>query len=140
MILVLQRKERRCDGIFSVLSDSQGKEIAKTLEHAYPCDNGSVGGYIPKVSAGSYLCQRGFHRLHPDKPGFETFQVMGVKNHDGILFHKGNVQDDSKGCILVGRSVITGPTGQMIEASRIAFDAFLKLLVGFDSFQLSVLD
>lgn len=36
--------------------------------------------------------------------GYRVLQLLNVSNRDGILVHRGNTIDDSKGCILVGKS------------------------------------
>lgn len=125
MSLVLKRIKVSDFGIFGRIIGSDGNEICVTLEHNYDG--------IAKVPTGEYQCVRGIHRLENLLP-FETFEVMGVPGHTGILFHPGNYNADSKGCILVG----TRAEEKMIVASRQAFDHFMDLLKGVDSFRLTV--
>ncbi len=128
-MLKLIRKEFREDGIFSELCDSSGNILAHTLEHSYDC--------MPKLYDGEFTCIRGTHRLHNNIP-FETFEITGVTGHSGILFHIGNWNDDSDGCVLVGSKVAQNSLGQMVTGSMQAFAEFMKLLEGQDNFILVV--
>jgi hypothetical protein len=65
---------------------------------------------------------------------FETFEVTGVTWHTGILFHPGNTEKDSSGCILLG----TGINGFTLSNSREAFAFFMSGLEGLDTFNLTV--
>jgi Family of unknown function (DUF5675) len=120
------------DGIFGTLFDAEGDQVAITLEHSF---NG-----LPKLPAGSYRCARGKHSLHSNPTPFETFEVMDVPNHTGILFHVGNFNDDSNGCILLGRVCIGSEKGRMITSSRATFERFMLDLDGAESFTLTVED
>ncbi len=137
MNLTITRTEYRPDGIFSVVTDPLGSRIMTTLEHAYEAEDGS-GGYEPKIPPGTYTCVRGKHRLHGMKNDFETFEVTGVPGHSGLLFHWGNWNRDSDGCILTGDSVDVAGDTEMITKSRATFDHFMKLQTGQNMFQLTV--
>src|SRR5882757_797524 len=94
--LTLTRKDFRSDGIFSELTDEKGNFIAVTLEHSY--------NNKPKLYNGTFQCVKGIHKLHDGIP-FEAYEVTGVSGHIGILFHIGNFNNDSDGCILLGVDV-----------------------------------
>ena len=127
----LTRSEFNADGIIGTLTNEQGDQLAVTLEHAF---DGR-----PKLPAGHYHCQRGMHRLeHGEK--FETFEVMGVPGHTGILFHIGNWNKDSDGCILLGRVVTASTEGRMITSSSLTFAYFMNELTDVDEFLLTVVD
>lgn len=136
MNLILKRLEYRADGIFSEVLDSGMSRFCVALEHAYAI-NGH--GFSPKIPNGSYLCVRGIHQLEHGRP-FETFEVTGVLGHTGILWHVGNFNGDSDGCILIGRDLVTGSEDgiQMVSMSRDTFEAFMQMQVGLQSFQLIV--
>lgn len=128
--MILRRQVFSPNGIFGTLFDDLSTPLAFTLEHAYGVGDGS---WLPKVPKGFYNCKRGLHRLagHPDP--FETFEVL-VPGHTGILFHVGNYNDDSEGCILLG----TSTNKDYISGSLAAFDEFMGRLKGIDSFQIEV--
>lgn len=135
MNLTLRRTEFKETGIFGELLDTSGKRIAYTIEHAYPkhigSDASSETHWEPKIPAGQYTCEFGPHRLHSGP--ISTYEVKGVPGHKGILFHVGNTQKDSEGCILLGIS----RDGDSIGASRTAFADFLALQKE-EPFQLTV--
>ena len=134
MTLVLTRNKFQEDGIFSTLTDEHGTVIARTLEHSY--------NNKPKMSSGSYGCKRGAHRLHNMTHDFETFEIEGVKGHDNILFHVGNYNADSEGCVLLGEKVVKAcnqaNSTMMVTNSKATFAKFMALLDGVDSFTLIV--
>lgn len=148
MDLKLKRFDYRPDGIFGELLDDNGTRICYTLEHAYAKStviNGVEGTrYFPKMDAGTYTCNRGPHRLASNMKWFETFEIEKVPRHYDILFHKGNYNDDSAGCVLVGMSITDYEHGdgrnKMLAGSKIAFERFLALQTGINSFTLTVTD
>lgn len=68
----------------------------------------------------------------------ETFQIDRVKGRSNILFHKGNIPHDTRGCVLVGMEF--GPTlgVSMIKDSKTAFEMFLVQLSQVDEADLTV--
>lgn len=115
-----------------MLFDDEGTPIAVTLEHSY---DGA-----PKLPVGAYTCVRGPHRLHGMDHDFETFEVTGVPGHTGILFHWGNYNKDSEGCILLGRVMTASPIGWMVTHSKETFAMWMAACGGRESFQLTVED
>ncbi len=128
--MILKRIEKRDDGIFSELYNDSGDLLAKTLEHSY---NGE-----PKLYNGTFTCVRGMHQLHGMTQPFETFEITGVTGHTGILFHVGNWNQDSDGCVLLGSEIEPSDRGQMVIASRITFNKFMQGLSGVNQFTLVV--
>lgn len=133
MNLILTRTDFTENGIFSTLCDTDGNQIAVTLEHAYDSGNGD-GSYLPKIPVGTFTCKRSQHRLEGMTQDFTTFQVMDVPNHTNILFHWGNFNKDSDGCILLGNE----RNGDMIMNSKTTFSTFMALQDGVDEFTLVV--
>lgn len=135
MNLYLTRVSWVATGIFGRLQSEDGQELLiKTLEHAYPTAT-IPARFEPKLPPGVYTCKRGMHQLKNMAEPFETFEVLDVPGHTGILFHCGNVNADSEGCILLGLRA----DGVMdIEQSRIAFNVFLSYVDGLDFFELTV--
>jgi hypothetical protein len=119
------------DGIFGKLEKEDGTFVCYTLEHSY--DN------KPKLADGEYVCKRGPHRLHGMTQDFITFEIMGVPDFNGVavtgvLFHWGNYNKDSEGCVLMGATEM--PT--MIGTSVQTWSAFMTSMNGVDAFGLTV--
>lgn len=128
----LRHTDFRPDGIFGEFTfDGDPGRFCVTLEHSYDGQ--------PKLQPGTYTCVRGTHTLHNGVP-FETFEITGVAGHAGILFHAGNFNRDSEGCVLVGHTIAINPaTGdEMITGSKDEFAAFMARFEGVDSWQLEV--
>ena len=75
MNLTLKNTDFSDDGIFGVLLDEAGNQIAVTLQHAYEQVDGK---FSPKIPAGTYECVRGKHQLAGMTEPFETFEITGV--------------------------------------------------------------
>lgn len=136
MDLKLKRTDRREDGVFGqLLRQDTGQQIAVSLEHAYDSGHGD-GSYTSKIPNGEYKCVRGMHKLHNMRQPFETFEITGVKGHINILFHVGNWNNDSEGCVLVGSGY--GGDPRMLYESRRAFKKLMDLQYGVDTFTLVV--
>ena len=126
--IILKRVATNDYGTFGVLIYNS-IPFAVTLEPSWR-DN------LPNVScipAETYHCIR-----YESKKFGETFLVEGVPGRSGILFHKGNVEDDTRGCILVGEEFdpVFGKPG--IKMSGDGFSEFKKLIGEDDEFVLEV--
>lgn len=135
MNLTLKRIIKNEFGIFSELYDENNNKIAVTLEHSYINPDNT---YSPKIYDGTFVCQRGTHQLHSMIQPFETFEVSGVNGHTNILFHVGNYNKDSDGCILLGKTIIKTPDIEMINNSKDTFNMFIALQKGLNQFNLTV--
>lgn len=134
MDLVLLRTLYRADGIFSELRTLSGTFVCYTLEHAYQDDDGE---YSPKLPDGDYKCIHGIHKLSHG-PTFETFEITKVPGHWGVLFHVGNFNKDSDGCVLVGTAITKVGGQSALGQSRVAFKNFMGLQAGVEEFILTV--
>ena len=106
---------------YGVLLRDDGIPFALTLERPW-LSNMKGRSCIPE---GRYIATR------YTSPKFgETFWIQDVPGRSEILFHKGNLMDDSHGCILVGEvfGVLKGQDG--ILASADGFREFMKLNEG----------
>lgn len=115
----------RDDGAFSCLL-WDGKPFAASVERTF--EDGR-----PIVRNGRYLCRRDyFHR-----GGYETFEIQ-VEGHDRALFHRGNTEADSMGCVIVAESfgVLYGRTA--ILQSLAGFAEFMALARGYQEFFMEV--
>lgn len=148
MNLILRRTKYCSDGIFGELLGDSGNFICNTLEHAFPKPDHT---FEAKVEAGEYLCKvgtgplpGGFHALHDGVP-FMAFEIQDVPPFrgepvKGILFHIGNYNCDSEGCILLGKQIgRKNDGGFMLMASKQAFEAFMKMQ-GLDDFTIKIHD
>lgn len=111
--------------------------ICVTLERPWKNNQRGVscipGGPLPSPCV--YQCAR------VESPKFgNTFEVLNVPSRSAILFHKGNIDADTHGCIVLGESFnpILGRPG--VTDSGHAFDEFIGLLRMTDRFQLSVVE
>lgn len=134
MNLNLRRKLNSEVGIFGQLANDAGDLVAYTLEHAYS----DKGFWAPKIPIGVYICKREIHKIEDGKGPFETFRITGIPGYDGppnsLLFHKGNYNRDSKGCVLLGSYIY----GNALVQSTQAFEKFMALMDGVDAFRLTV--
>lgn len=126
--LILTRDLYREDGIFSDLVSDDGKLNLLTLEHSY--------GLLPKLPKGDYICKRTVWH----KKGIPTFEITGVPNATRILFHTGNKEQDSEGCVLLGLARLEGNDGvMMVTSSKAAHKQFMAHFEGVNEFPLKVL-
>lgn len=88
-----------------------------------------------RIPAGKYKIglrnEGGFHtkysRLYPDfHQGM--LQVLNVPNFEFILIHKGNTDEDTAGCLIIGQNA-TGGNELSISASELAYKAFYKKVI-----------
>jgi hypothetical protein len=148
MNLILNRTKYCSDGIFGELLNDSGGFICCTLEHAFMTENGT---YKAKVAAGEYLCKvgtgplkNGMHALHDGVP-FVAYQIQNVPPFQGkpvanILFHQGNFQNDSDGCVLLGKQMEHEEGGRfMLIESKIALSDFMKMQ-NLDDFTIKIND
>ena len=127
--LTMKRISNNAEGTFGVLIDDT-VPFAVTLEPPWR-------GNLPDVScirAGKYLCAS----LMSDRYG-KTFEVVSVKGRTDILFHRGNVLDDTNGCILIGKTFGSLEGRSAILNSAIGFDEFLERYGNDDRFVLAII-
>jgi len=91
---------------------------------------------VSSIPAQQYMCYRFSSEDHPD-----TFQVMNVPARTGILFHSGNTDDDTAGCILLGQyKEKFGYTKnhRMVYNSGDTFKMFMEVMDGQEKFHLTI--
>lgn len=130
------RNQWRADGIFSVIYDEFNEFVCHTLEHSYA----EPPSFFAKIPLGVYTCKRGEHDLAHSPKSFETFEITGVPGHSGLIYHVGNFNNDSNGCILVGLNVGTINEQLVLTNSKAAFAKLMALQVNCDEFILTVKD
>jgi len=125
---ILKRIASNIDGTFGVLIDDT---IPFCLTVERPWLNNQSG--ISCIPDGFYICKRGQFTKHGN-----TFEVTHVPERTAILFHKGNIDDDSHGCIIVGEQYGYLDTNIAVLASGIAFEEFLNRLKDINEFELTI--
>lgn len=120
-------------GAFGVLCN-YGVPFAVTLERTYE----EPGEPVVKIPPGTWLCtQTIFHHGQP-KP-YATFEVH-IFGHSRLLFHKGNIERHSDGCILVAESFALLPPNATpgVSQSAAGFIEFMERCGDRQSFELVV--
>ena len=128
--MIIRRVSTGPDGTFGVIV-YKNIPFALTLEREWK-DNRRGISCIP---AGNYKCKR----VNSPKFG-NTFEVTNVPGRSHILFHKGNLDDDSHGCILVGEKFGNINDSPGIHASLEGYNEFMKKLMGEIGFRLIIVD
>jgi len=86
---------------------------------------------ISSIPAQQYIAER------YNSPTYgEVFRVNNVPGRSAILFHWGNYQRNTEGCILLGDRLLGGPRG--VGNSRIAFQRFMDALSGYKKANLTI--
>lgn len=116
----------REDGCFSVLKDFDGRPFAVTVERTFEDFRVVIGN-------GMHRCFRSVF----SRGGYPTFEIE-VVGHSRVLFHKGNVETDSEGCILVAESFgMIGKETAVLD-SKGGFAEFMAMTEGRNEFWLNV--
>ena len=118
------------DGTFGILIDGT-IPFCLTLERPWLNNQRNVS-CIPK---GSYMCQRIVSLRFGD-----TFEIMDVPGRSHILFHKGNLKDDSHGCVILGEQFEPIDGKNAVLASGKAFQEFKDRLKDIEYFKLEIKD
>lgn len=104
------------DGTFGVLTYNS-QPFCLTLE---PNDRGNKHNSC--IPAGTYLCRR-----HSGPKFKNTWEIINVPNRTAILFHIGNIEDDSLGCILLGKSLGSVKRKLGVVQSSNTFNRFMNI-------------
>jgi len=115
-------------GTFGVLT-LDGQPVAVTVE-PYKMDNKVSISCIP---TGQYICKRYSSSRYPN-----TFEVTGVADRSKILFHTGNTDDNTEGCIILGANFGTLSEDLAVLNSRITMRKFMQRLCNTDKFMLTI--
>ena len=127
-VMYIRRLPETIDGTFGVISE-EGLPFGLTCERKW-LNNKKGESCIP---VGEYECER------VTSPKFgNTFEVKNVNGRSEILFHKGNIDDDSHGCILIGEQFESIKTKIAVLASEKGFTEFMNRLSGVNKFKLVV--
>ena len=86
------------------------------------------------IPAGEYLCKR----FHGTK-WVDTFEIV-VPGHTAVLFHAGNTEADTKGCVLLGSSVGKLKGQRAVQNSGKTFEDFMNRCFNLMQFKLLIED
>lgn len=67
-----------------------------------------------------------------------TFEVFDVPGRSDILFHKGNTEDDTLGCIILGSRVSNLKGKRAVLNSGETFDSFMEKMLPDSLFHLTI--
>lgn len=130
MKFTILRVSYRPDGTFGVIFCGD-LPFALTLEREWKNNERNLSC----IPVGEYVCRR--VKLPPRFPN--TFQVMDVPDRDGILIHRGNLMEHSRGCILVGEQFDVLGNHCAVTASDKGFEEFMLRASSVDEFDLSII-
>jgi len=125
---LIRLRESEKHGTFGVLRIDK-ELLCWTLE---PADrlNQQSRSCIP---AQQYTCRRYSSMKYPD-----SFEITGVSNRTKILFHAGNTDDDTAGCVLLGETIGKLSGNRALLNSGATFRRFLAELASDDEAILSI--
>lgn len=128
---VIKRVAFTDDGVFGVFL-MNNIPFAVTLERSYTPDEFHR---VVKIPAGIYRCTKSYYY----KGGYDTFEIH-VPEHSRVLFHIGNTEGDSDGCVLVGEEygVLAGKPA--ILRSGAGFREFMNLSKHLNYFDITIQD
>jgi hypothetical protein len=108
-----------------------GIAFCVTLE-PYSRDNEKSVSCIP---TGQYACER------VNSPTYgNTFEVTNIQGRSDVLFHPGNIDENTMGCVLLGQYYGKLRGNRAVLNSGNTFKAFLKELSNDNVFKLTVVD
>ena len=125
----LQRVYVGKEGAFGVLSKNNEPPFAVTLERTFkPSDTEVV------IPFGSHKCTRSVYHAGG---GYATYEIL-VDGRSRLLFHKGNKESHSAGCILVAEYFHSFKDIEGIANSAGGFSEFMGHTNSVDEFMLLV--
>ena len=125
---IIRLEENDGHGTFGALKLNK-RLFCWTLE---PADRENAPS-ISSIPAQQYTCKR------HNSPRFGvTYQVMNVPGRTHILFHPGNTDDDTEGCILLGETLGKLRGDRAILNSGKTFKKFMDELYGALEFHLTI--
>jgi hypothetical protein len=123
------------EGAFGVILVDLIPTGVVTLERTYPvAESAPRGAQFVKIPPGFYRCVRTAYM----RGGYDSYEVTGVAGHSRLLFHAGNDELNSEGCILVGQrfGLLNGQPA--VLSSQLGFGEFIRLAAGRAVFGLLV--
>lgn len=123
------------EGAYGVLLRSGLPIGPVSVERTYPLsDTAPHGPQLVKIPQGQYRCEK--TRYH--RGGYDTFEIKDVQGHSRLLFHLGNTEEDSEGCVLLGQRFGMLRGKPAVLQSGLAFAEFMSMMGFRQSFTLGV--
>ncbi len=91
--------------------------------------------FVSCIPIGMYDCKKSISRRFGS-----TVEICNVPDRSHVLFHWGNTEPDTQGCILLGQRYGTLAKIPAILASKTAFKAFMRRLRTYDDVVLTIFD
>ena len=111
----------------------QGQAMFVTLELP-DRDNKQMISCIP---AGRYTWIK---RISSKTDNLPTIALLEVKNRTGILVHWGNTEEDTQGCILVGKALANFDGEICVTQSKVAWNELMTILKGIDTGTIQIIN
>lgn len=129
-LFALIRVAVRPEGAFGVLLHA-GIPVATTCERTYQVPD--TASQLVKIPPGRHRCRKTYYI----RGEHETYEVI-VPGHTRLLFHRGNAETDSEGCVLVGVGFGRVAGAPAVVGSAAGFAEFMRLAGGRQEFSLLV--
>jgi len=130
LVKIIRIETNLTEGTFGVMTIN-GVAACLTLE-PYSRDNVSNISCIP---TGQYICKKYSSKKYPN-----TFEVTGVQGRSHILFHAGNIDENTAGCILLGSEFgMLGDEQAILESGK-AFKRFMEHFKNTQQFKLTIVE
>ena len=126
----LVRLPSRNSTIGYLFDPNHQKLICVTLEPKWAYNQ----PFVSSIPPGLYKV-----KPHNSQKFGKTYEIQDVPNRTDILFHKGNVVDDTKGCILVGKEIGVKNYKLAVIDSTNGFKDFMDYF-GSEEFDLEIIN
>lgn len=111
----------------------RGQAIFLTLE--LPDSNNQQN--ISCIPAGTYTWVKKISSKTDNQP---TLALLNVQGRSGILVHWGNSEEDTQGCILVGKALANFDGDICVTQSKVAWAELMKILQGIDTGTITIVN
>ena len=128
MVKILRMNEDNQYGTFGALM-IQEKPFCVTLE---PSDRLNAP-FESSIPAQQYWCKKHYSAKYGD-----TFRVLDVPQRANILFHPGNVSDDTEGCIILAQYWGKLRGDRAVLNSGNTFREFVDIMDPYEVFHLTI--
>ena len=122
--------------LYRLEQTDQGSLGALVLDGEYFCSflMPDAGGDKFQIPSGQYKCRR-FH----GQKWKDTFEIV-VPDHTALLFHSGNVEAHTEGCVLLGQYPGKLKGQRAVLNSGATFKEFMRRMKDVEEFDLHIID